>query len=160
MCQTDGRSVGSLLSNHNKLSYLKSFMRNSLLTVCSLIITFVIGEICIRIIYGNPLIFVDPQVTFCSTEYGFKFKPNQHGTYTYDKPANTNSFGFRDYEWGMPKPDGRIRIMCLGDSITFGNAVNVEDSYPKILEKKLKQFHHELRGYFCCSVRLGHLRRS
>jgi lysophospholipase L1-like esterase len=41
----------------------------------------------------------------------------------------------------MPKPDGRIRIMCLGDSITFGNAVNVEDSYPKILERKLKQFH-------------------
>ncbi|HOK07712.1 MAG TPA: SGNH/GDSL hydrolase family protein, partial [Syntrophales bacterium] len=58
--------------------------------------------------------------------------------YTLDKRVYTNSFGFRDGEWKQPKGSGVIRIMCLGDSLTFGNAVRVEETYPKVLEKKLR----------------------
>jgi len=69
---------------------------------------------------------------------GYKLKPNQMSTYTLDKPVDTNSVGFRDHEWQQPKPLDQIRVMILGDSLTFGNGVRGEDTYPKVLERQLR----------------------
>jgi lysophospholipase L1-like esterase len=119
---------------------LKDILKNLALLVGSLLFLFVVLEIGTRIIFGNQPVFIYPQVIHVTNaEYGHKFKPNQRGTYTLDKPVYTNSFGFRDYEWDMPKPADRIRIMCLGDSLTFGNGARGEDTYPKVLERKLKK---------------------
>jgi len=92
----------------------------------------------LRIVYGNQPVFIYPQVMHVPTSYGYKLKPNQWGTYTLDKPVSSNSYGFRDYEWNVPKKVGTYRIMCIGDSLTFGNAVRGEDTYPKVLESNLK----------------------
>ena len=48
-----------------------------------------------------------------------------------------NSQGLRDYEYNLKKPENSIRIAAVGDSITFGAGVNLEDTYVKQLEKKL-----------------------
>lgn len=48
-----------------------------------------------------------------------------------------NSQGFRDYEYGLEKPENSIRIAAVGDSTTYGNGVNLEDTYVKQLEKIL-----------------------
>ena len=128
---------------------LSNFSKNFLLAFGSLAVIFVILEVALRLFYGNQPIFIDPQVMHVRTNYGYKCKPNQKGTYTLDKPVYTNSFGFRDYDWEMPKPEGRIRLMCLGDSITFGNAVRSEDTYPNILEKKLKKINQNIEVINC-----------
>lgn len=47
----------------------------------------------------------------------------------------TNSYGFRDYEFHL-KNTNKI-IAAVGDSITFGMGVEINDSYPKILESML-----------------------
>jgi hypothetical protein len=48
-----------------------------------------------------------------------------------------NSEGWRDTLPGGLKPPGTVRVLALGDSDTFGEAVSLEDTWPKALERKL-----------------------
>jgi lysophospholipase L1-like esterase len=48
-----------------------------------------------------------------------------------------NALGFRDYEYSLKKPIGYKRIAIIGDSFTFGYGVQLNESYPKLMEKKL-----------------------
>lgn len=49
--------------------------------------------------------------------------------------VSTNSLGFRSPEVLNPKKG--VRILCLGDSVTFGWGVSEEESYPALLHKSL-----------------------
>ena len=49
-----------------------------------------------------------------------------------------NNFDFRaDQDYALEKDAGRIRIAVLGDSFTFGEGVEIEQTYPMVLERKL-----------------------
>ena len=50
----------------------------------------------------------------------------------------TNSFGLRDVEFPLIKSPNTLRIVCLGDSVTYGQGVRFEETYEQQLEKKLK----------------------
>lgn len=50
-----------------------------------------------------------------------------------------NSLGFRDREYVIPRPPGVFRIVCLGDSLTWGQGVHLEDTYAKVLERNFNQ---------------------
>ena len=48
-----------------------------------------------------------------------------------------NADGFRDDDrYARPKPEGVYRIVCLGDSVTYGTGVQVEDTFPERLEER------------------------
>jgi lysophospholipase L1-like esterase len=51
---------------------------------------------------------------------------------------SSNSDGFRSREFG-PKDPGVIRIVCIGDSSTFGWGVDDEYTYPRLLETQLSR---------------------
>jgi len=51
---------------------------------------------------------------------------------------NLNSEGFRGPEFSKDKPDNTYRIIAIGGSTTFGSGVTNENTWPKILEKKLQ----------------------
>ncbi len=53
--------------------------------------------------------------------------------------AEFNSVGFWDKELRLKKEEGTFRIICMGDSITFGWPVEREKTYPKQLEILLNQ---------------------
>jgi len=56
----------------------------------------------------------------------------------YSTLIQTNSIGLRDREY--PEHDlAHFRILVLGDSFTFGIGVNLEDTYLKVLEKRLNE---------------------
>ena len=50
-----------------------------------------------------------------------------------------NSQGFRDKPLKKSKPHGLFRILCLGDSTTFGFGVPIEAAYHSVLEDRLNR---------------------
>ncbi len=53
--------------------------------------------------------------------------------------VSINSKGLRDREYSYEKSEGTFRILVLGDSVTFGFGVEMERTYPKLLEKWLNE---------------------
>ena len=83
---------------------------------------------------ANQTVNFDPQVFW-------KFKPNQilDAKGIYKKPVRINNFGFRGKDFQLEKKPGTYRIICLGDSVTFGWSVADEETYPAQLEKILQE---------------------
>lgn len=49
--------------------------------------------------------------------------------------VNTNTQGLRDKEYSLNKPAGVLRILMLGDSLTFGWGVPLNDTFSKRIER-------------------------
>lgn len=56
----------------------------------------------------------------------------QHDTF-----ARINSRGLRDREIDPARRKGGLRVLCLGDSFTWGWGVGDDETYPKVLEREL-----------------------
>jgi len=54
-----------------------------------------------------------------------------------------NSDGFRGREYSVDKPSNTFRVIVLGDSFTFGQGFNLEDTFCYRLEKLLNENHPE-----------------
>lgn len=79
------------------------------------------------------------------------------------RPVTIDALGLRGAEVAIPKPRGRRRVVCCGDSITFGYGVGDEDTYPYRLGRLLAPRGVEVvnagvTGYTSYQV-LGLLRR-
>lgn len=53
--------------------------------------------------------------------------------------GDTNSQGFFDREFSPRKAEGVFRIVCMGDSITFGFPAPIDETYPNVLERLLER---------------------
>lgn len=58
--------------------------------------------------------------------------------FTWGHLVVNNTLGFREKEVIIPKPKGLIRIMVLGDSLTWGAGLSTEERYTALLEKHLR----------------------
>lgn len=73
-------------------------------------------------------------------EQGLIFAPNtvaRYKTAEFDYNAEINSLGLRNKEVKVDKEQGTFRILCFGDSWTFGWGVDVTESWPMQLEEFL-----------------------
>lgn len=65
----------------------------------------------------------------------YQFKPNYKNSL-----FSINSFGFRGIDFDIVKPPRTIRVLCLGDSCTFGTGGLLDkETYPFCLEKLLNE---------------------
>jgi hypothetical protein len=55
----------------------------------------------------------------------------------------TNALGYRDLERVQPKPAGVRRMVCLGDSFTWGVGVLFDDAWPQRVERTLSRTRGE-----------------
>ena len=72
----------------------------------------------------------------------YKLAPNKNVRfkyYGYDFLITTNSYGLRCGEINLLKQKNEFRIICLGDSGTFGWGVNFEDTWVRKLEQRLNK---------------------
>jgi hypothetical protein len=83
-----------------------------------------------------------PQVMHQPAElYGFELVPNQQ-VFNLASPVTTNSEGFRGPEL-RDRSDVGFRVLCIGDSFTFGYGVADGESYPSQLEQLLREDSRE-----------------
>lgn len=59
---------------------------------------------------------------------------DEHGCVSID----TNSLGFRDEEFAVEKKPNELRILALGDSMTYGLGVRLDLTWPQVLEARLR----------------------
>jgi lysophospholipase L1-like esterase len=85
-----------------------------------------------------------PQIVYrVDPDLRYVLSPNQQG-WIDDGFVTTNSLGFRGRDVAIPKPEGRFRVVALGDSVTFGWGVNDADTFCAQLEQQLRA---RLRGH-------------
>ncbi len=54
-----------------------------------------------------------------------------------------NSRGYRDLERPLAKPPGVRRVVCIGDSFTWGASILFDDAWPQRVERTLGRERHE-----------------
>ena len=109
------------------------------LTMGSLLIIFALAEGISSLMIPPPITWRDPQEIYNHNPVlGHTLAPGQN-SFTHSFPVTTNSYGFRDREYPMIPLAGTVRILCLGDSLTFGDGVAVDDTYTKQLETILNE---------------------
>ena len=104
-------------------------------------LTVVLGgcELALRSLYPPPARFLYPQEFYdFDPEIGFRLRPGQTA-FTHDRPVRVNSLGLRDGEIATELVPGRRRVLALGDSQTFGNGLDLADTWPKQLEHILEK---------------------
>ncbi len=115
-----------------------------ILLIGSIVLSLIVVEIGVRIFasyaggwYGYPA-----ELFIADDERGYKFQPGYHGFFTEypykEIPISINSAGLRDIEHDLNAATGTYRILGLGDSVTFGAGVAVENTYLSQLENLLK----------------------
>ncbi|KPK00674.1 MAG: hypothetical protein AMK71_08065 [Nitrospira bacterium SG8_35_4] len=120
---------------------IKKELKINLLLLCvSLFIVLVFGEIFLRATgyYGvrgesvTNLRLVEDDVL------DYRYEPNSSWIKN-NLRYNINKHGWRDYNHDYEKPDNTVRILVLGDSITNGYGINMEEIYAKQFEQELNK---------------------
>ena len=114
-----------------------SFLKNTAIFLMSLLVALLISETIVRIFAPQDL-----RLNFSQwDEYvGFVNIPGIEGTTVHSDFRMTvriNSKGLRDREFDYKKEKGTYRIGVFGDSFTFGEGVQNNETYPKLLENLL-----------------------
>lgn len=100
-----------------------SWLQKTLLIIFSVIISFTIFEVILRV-KNYP-----PQLNSEFYRRDLKWTSEQ---------VELNSFGYRDREYKQDKNENGFRIYTIGDSYTYGWLIDdPQDTYTKIIEKKL-----------------------
>jgi len=103
----------------------------------SMLVSIGFLELALRLVLAPPIVWKYPQEQYdFDPEIGHWMRPNQRA-FTHDKPVATNSAGIRDAEYAEESASDVYRILALGDSQTFGNGLDLIDTWPKQLESTL-----------------------
>lgn len=131
------------------------FVASMVVTAVLLLLTelFIRGEVTHVVRKGvenSTSIQADPELLVESTARGRRYVKNaeivirNHYLSNQDVEIVTNSQGLRHRPLVVPKPQGDLRVLVLGDSITAADSVRDEDTFVRILERSLRaEFHFE-----------------
>ena len=117
---------------------LRSVADHVALVCASLCAALLVLELSLRAFYPAPVRFFYPQESYdIDREIGHALRPLQTA-FTHDRPVQISSLGLRDREIAPYPPPGTLRVLALGDSQTFGNGLDLSETWPKQLEGMLQ----------------------
>ncbi len=128
---------------------MKKFFLRLLLSILATVLTLTCAEVLIRIFWNKlsdqaviPLTLKTHRFT-ANPLMGYELVP---GSATFEDNAwyRINRDGVRDRDYALNKPEGVFRIAAVGDSCTFGLGLELEDTWPKQLEKELQKTNPSL----------------
>ena len=116
-----------------------SVKQNLLLLLISILVVVLFAEVVLRVVLPSPIVWKYPQEQYqFDGEIGHWLESNQQA-YTHDKLVITNASGIRGADINLEKSSDVYRILALGDSQTFGNGLEISDTWPKQLETYLNE---------------------
>jgi len=117
-------------------SRFRRIVRGVLALGLSSLVCLLVAELVVRWKYGSPLHERQPLLQIQANRLrGWEMVPG-HLHYTYHHPVRVNSLGLRGPEV-REKAAGELRVLCLGDSLTYGQGVADEHTLPQLLEHAL-----------------------
>jgi len=128
-----------MLKNNKNLLYIILFW--FFYVIFLLLIIFLAGEILTRVFNLAPKVSKNFNIYVPDKYLPYSISPYSSvnlelWTGESSHLCKHNSVGLRDREHAYNKPNNVFRILCLGDSNTYGWGVAFEESYPYLLEKK------------------------
>jgi len=108
---------------------------NGFLVLFGLMVPLAFGEIALRLAHHQMFTFDDREFRTSA----WTFRPNSRQDSYIGVPVAINNLGLRGPDTTLAKPPGVFRILGVGDSITFGYGVRVEDTFLRVLEQDLNQ---------------------
>jgi hypothetical protein len=100
-------------------------------------VVLVVLEVICRVKFPKPSSWPTPWIRFkLDKTVGYVNLPSQKG-YSMDAAVNINSRGFRGRELCERREDLGLRVLCLGNSLTFGAGVEDGETYPGQLQEIL-----------------------
>jgi lysophospholipase L1-like esterase len=115
-------------------------VRRVALALATLALTLLALEAAVRVAIPQDLEFFDGSaIKRPSARPGLRSEliPGGRAPRYVGVPVSVNRLGLRDRELAVPKPAGTTRILGVGDSVTFGYGVRLEETYLKVLEARL-----------------------
>ena len=106
---------------------------NAALMLASLIVALALGECAARLTHRQLTSFDDHSFRLSA----WSFRPNSRADSYVGVPVAINNLGLRGPDITQAKPPGVFRILGVGDSITFGYGVRVEETFLQVLERNL-----------------------
>ena len=122
---------------------MREFLFKLLLLLGSVLFTLVIGELALRLTTPREIMryfFVAPDPVL-----HHRFTAGASGRYQsteFDTRYEINRYGLRDRDFPLQKPAGVKRILMLGDSFTEGDGVEIQETFAKVLEQRLRASWH------------------
>jgi lysophospholipase L1-like esterase len=116
--------------------------------VLGIVLAIAIAEGALRLTRGGEVARNElremPFVTFEGTYPPWSLEPGSTGRHIdqygeFDTEFRISSLGFRDEEMPRERPEGTFRILLLGDSMTVGWGVDVEETFSSKLELLLNE---------------------
>ena len=114
---------------------------NVTLFVLSIVASLVMAEVFLRVFMPQQFLPHPSGMYINDADLGYALNPGFEGVFIrseFETPVIVGKSGFRAPEPRQRK-DNTFRILCLGDSFTFGQGVGNEQAWPYLLEEELKK---------------------
>lgn len=113
---------------------MKRSVQHLLTLALAVLLALLVAEGISRMLPGRP----EPPIKIYDARIGFRLRPGLSGTWTVENPGHFtfNSFGFRDVEW-TPARRKPHRVAVLGDSFVEALQVDLDQTFPKLVETAL-----------------------
>jgi len=111
-----------------------------------------IGEVAVRVAgsFNEPRRHFKPGIFAPDEELGWVLQPDYEGVraeYAYGAVTTTDGRGYRGPAWDDARAGAECRVLCLGDSVTFGLGVEDDETFPARLEALLREGGREAAVY-------------
>lgn len=110
-----------------------------------LVVSVIVTEIILHIFDPLDLGFYDVAGEYfrsriVGTKFGYYInRPGDEYVIREGVSASINKEGFRGDDFAIRKPEGTIRVLCIGDSMAFGWGAPQDSLFPVVLEKMSKE---------------------